>query len=235
MVELLRWCGVLLLCASLTVAQEPVRPAPLRNAEDTRLRLAGKLLLDARRDGFMPLKEIVYAPARTHFLVLACGYECNDNLGFLFRADGSGKRKFTARGDFILQSSIEWSADGRKVYYYRINSSGAAVPRGAPPEGWIEVDVKTGLKAPARSRRLKTTASYAVFNVRDDDVLNVRAGADTKAQIVGSLPHSAKDVRVTGAAVRAGGNVWAPIQVNGLTGWVNQNYLCESRAQTKPN
>ncbi len=228
--KLARWCGALLLGVGLAVAQEPVR-----NADDTQLRLAGKLLLDARRDGFMSIKEIIPAPDQQHFAVVACGYECNDNVGFLFNADGTGKRKFTARWDVILQSAVEWSAAGRQLYYYRINSSGAAAPRGAPQQGWIEVDVQTGRKAPARSRRLKTTASYVVFNVRHDDGLNVRARAAAKAQVVGTLPHDTKGVRVIGAAVRAGGNVWAPIQAHGLAGWVNQNYLCEARAETKPN
>ncbi len=200
-------------------------------AGGTQLRWRARVLLDARQDGFMSVKEVIRAPDQQHFAVVACGYECNDNVGFLFNAGGTGKRKFTARWDVILQSAVEWSTDGRQLYYYRINSSGAAAPRGAPPEGWIEVDVQTGHKMPARSRRLKTTASYAVFNVRHDDVLNVRARADAKAQITGTLPHDARGVRVTGAAIRAGGHVWAPIQANGLTGWVNQNYLCEERTQ----
>lgn len=205
------------------------------NDAGTQLRQNGRLLLDAQQDGFMSIKEVLPAPDHTHFAVVACGYECNDNIGFLFHTDGSGKRKFTARWDAILQSAIEWSADGRQLYYYRINSSGAAAPRRAPSEGWVAVNVRTGDKTSARSRRLKPTARYAVFNVRADDGLNVRTRADAKARIIGTLTHNTKGVRVTGAAVRAGGNLWVPIQAQGLSGWVNQNYLCEERTQPTIN
>jgi hypothetical protein len=183
----------------------------------------------------MSIKEVLPAPDQKHFVVVACGYECNDNLGFLFRADGSGKRKFTGRWDVILQTAIEWSADGRRLYYYRINSSGAEAPRRAPRPGWIAMDIRTGLKTPAQTRRLKSKARYAVFNVRAGDVLNVRADADAKARIIGALAYDAKGVRVTGAAVLSGGNLWVPIQTQGLAGWVNQNYLCEERTQTATN
>lgn len=205
------------------------------NAAGTQLRLGERVLLDAQQDGFMSIKEVLAAPDQKHFAVVACGYECNDNIGFLFRVDGSSKRKFTARWDVILQTAIEWSADGRQLYYYRINSSGAAAPRRAPSEGWVSVDVRTGSKTSALARHLKNTARYAVFNVRNDDVLNVRARADAKAQIIGTLTHAAKGVRVTGAAVLSGGSVWVPIQAQGLSGWVKQNYLREDRTQTKTN
>lgn len=211
------------------------------NDAGTVLRLRARLLLDAQPDGFMSIKEVVPAPDQKHFAVIACGYECNDNIGFVFRADGGGKRKFTARWDVILQNAVEWSADGRQLYYYRINSSGAEAPRRAPAEGWVSVDVRTGAKSVARTRQLKTTANYAVFNVRHDDVLRVRTRPAAQAQSLGALAHDAKDVRVTGAAVRDGSISWVPIRanrVNGaneLTGWVNQSYLREERAAARPN
>lgn len=205
------------------------------NDAGTQLRLGGRVLLDAQQDGFMSIKEIMPAPDRTHFAVVACGYECNDNVGFLFRADGSGKRKFTARWDVILQTAIEWSADGRQLYYYRFNSSGAEAPRRAPSEGWVAVNVRTGIKTIARTRRLKSGARYTVFKVHAGDGLNVRASAGVRAPVIGALPHNAKGVRVTGAAVLSGGSLWVPIQAPGLSGWVNQNYLCEERTQATTN
>lgn len=212
----------------------PSRAFSLNDA-GTQLRLGERVLLDAQQDGFMSIKEVLPAPDQTHFAVVACGYECNDNIGFLFRADGSGKRKLTARWDAILQTALEWSADGRQLYYYRINSSGAAAPRRAPAAGWVAVDVRTGTKSAAQMRRLETTASYAVFNVPPADVLHVRARATAKAQSIGTLTNEAKDVRVTGPAVRNGSILWVPIRANGLTGWVNQNYLREERAASRPN
>jgi hypothetical protein len=221
--------GLLVLFALLPVVQTQPADKPLLNAASTQLSLRGRTLLDADKDGFMSIKEIVYAPNNEHFAVIACGYECNDNRGFLFRRDGGGKRQFTARWDFIQQSALEWSEDGRTLFYHRINSSGAAAPRKAPPPGWIQVDVKSGSKAPATTRKLKTTASYAVFNLRGDDQLNLRAAPRLKAKIAGRLPHNATGVKVTGASVKSGGVTWAPVQMGRLAGWVNQNYLCEER------
>lgn len=224
--------GLCLLFNFLAWGQTPL-PNSAFSLNDTgaQLRLGGRVLLDAQQDGFMSIREVLPAPDQHYFAVVACGYECNDNLGFLFRADGSGKRKFTARWDVILQTALEWSADGRRLYYYRINSSGADAPRRAPTPGWVAVDVRTGAKTSAQLRRLKSTARYAVFNVRPGDVLNVRARAAARAQIIGLLAHDTKGVRVTGAAVLSGGNTWAPIQAQGLSGWVNQNYLCEDRTE----
>lgn len=201
-------------------------PHPTLDAERTQLWLQDKLLLDARQDGFFSLKELRYAPDARHFVVLACGYECNDNLGFLFKADGSGKRQFTARWDYILQSAVEWSADGRKLYYFRINSSGAQAPRGTAANGWVEVDVQTGRKRRATTRRLPATASYTVINLRGNEVLPVRAAPGSKAKVVGSLPPRAQGLKVVGASVLAEGVRWVRVQAQGVSGWVNQNYLC---------
>ncbi len=191
------------------------------------LTLGGKLLLDSQKDGFMSLKEVRYSPKGDQFLVIACGYECNDNIGFVFKADGSGKRKITARWDYILQSVVEWSEDRRKIYYYRINSTGADPPGNAPAEGWVEVDLKTGRKATATTRRLKTDASYAVFNVAGNDVLNVRAKPNERAEIAGAIPPKAKGIKVTGAGVKVGLARWVPISYHEVTGWVNQRFLYE--------
>lgn len=232
------WIVVAVLCACSprqnTPAHPPAPPAPQRpalkaviSADYTKLTLGEQVLLEAGKDGFLSIHEVRYSPAQDYFLVIGCGYECNDNVGFLFAADGSGKRKFTARWDFILQTAAEWSADGKYVYYYRINSSGAEAPAGAPAPGWVQVEIKTGTKAPAATRVLKPAATYRVFNVAHDDVLNVRAAAGAAAPIAGTLPATAAGVRVTGTGVTAGGSVWVPIRHGELAGWINQNFLCE--------
>lgn len=210
--------------APMVVAQNA--KASINEARD-QLTLDGQVLLDAQKDGFMSLREVRYSPQRRHFLVIACGFECNDNIGFVFKADGSGKRKITARWDYILQSAVEWAKDGQKVFYFRINSTGADPPPSAPAEGWVEVDLKTGRKSPATTRALKTDASYAVINVIGDDVLNIRAKPGRTARIVGSISRDGRGIKVTGVGAKAGREQWVPISYRNIAGWVNQNYLYE--------
>lgn len=208
---------------------------PVISESRERLTLDGETLLDAKRDGFMSLLEIRRSPTSAHFLAIACGYECNDNIGFVFNSDGSGKRRITSRWDYILQSVAEWAEDGGKIYYYRINSTGAEAPKDAPAEGWVEFDLETGHKRPATTRSLKVGASYAVFNVRADDILNVRSKPGRRAGIVGAIPHDASGVKVTGAGVKSGRERWAPITYGKITGWVNQNYLREESQSPHTN
>ncbi len=214
-------------CLSVAGLAAPQAARATINEAADQLTLGGKALLDARKDGFMSLKETRYSPTGDRFLVIACGYECTDNIGFVFNADGSGKRQLTARWDHILQSAIEWSEDGDKIYYYRINSTGADPPPNAPAEGWVAVDLKTGRKSPAASRALKIGASYAVFNVSGKDALNVRSKPNPKAEIVGAIPADGKGIKVTGAGVKVGRVRWVPIKYKEIAGWVNQNYLHE--------
>ena len=101
---------------------------PVFNEDETRLLFNHKVKLDSEKDGFMRLLEIRFSPDSKRFLVLACGFECTDNVGFLFNADGTGKRKFTGSWDWILWNNVEWSADSQFVYYYRIQSTGADPP-----------------------------------------------------------------------------------------------------------
>lgn len=195
--------------------------------DGAKLELGDRVLLTSEKDGFMSVHQVRYSPDGKHFVVIGCGYECNDNVGFLFNADGTGKRKFTAPWDFILQDKIEWSADGKKLYYYRINSTGADPPANAPSESWIEVNLKTGRKAFASSRRLKPGASYAVFNVLAKDSLNARSAPGIAAKISARLPYNARDVKFSGQMQRIGKVIWVRIEFGGVSGWVNQNFLYE--------
>ncbi|HMV51139.1 MAG TPA: hypothetical protein PKD31_25590, partial [Blastocatellia bacterium] len=175
--------AILLLLACATAAAQTI------SEDGTKLLRGNRVLLDSNKDGFMAVHQVRPSPDGKRFAVIACGYECTDNVGFLFNADGGGKRQFTMRWDFLLQDVLEWSADGKKLFYYRINSTAAEPPKTAPAEGWVEIDLATGRKAAAASRTLKPNASYAVFNVRMDDSLNVREAPSLKANIAGKLPY----------------------------------------------
>ena len=202
-------------------------------SEDKQQVLLGrKVLLQSDRDGFMAVHRIMYSPNGKHFVVIGCGYECTDNIGFLFRADGTRKRTFTARWDVVFDDKLEWSTDSSKIYYFRINSTGAEPPRSAPPEGWVVLDVATGRKGPATGRRLDQRATYSVFDTADG--LAVRAQPGAKAKELGSLPSDARGVSITGAAKLIGRALWVPIKHNELSGWVNQNYLYKQEAFPSP-
>jgi hypothetical protein len=200
--------------------------------DETKLLLGNRVLLDGGKDGFMSVKQVKPAPDGKHIAVIACGFECNDNVGFLFNAGGAGKRKFTARWDSILQDKLEWSADGNRLYYFRINSSGADPMPNAPAEGWVEVDVATGRKTMETSRRLKPKARYAVFRVSPEDPLNVREAPGLNAQITGKFEGKVQGIQFTGESRKIGRTVWVKIKHEGAVGWVNQNYLYEMTLST---
>ncbi len=224
--RLFRYLQIFSLCLALCSTANAQKA--LASEDDTKLKLGNRVLLVNEKDGFMAVHKVRYSPDGKRFVVIGCGFECNDNIGFLFNADGGGKRKFTARWDFILQDKVEWSADGKKLFYYRTNSSGADSPRYAPAEGWIEVDAATGRKAAAVSRSLKPETSYAVFGIRRDDSLNVRQSPGTKANVIDKLPHDAKNIRYTGERQKVGKDIWVRVKLNGVIGWVNQNFLYET-------
>ncbi|MFN0108216.1 MAG: hypothetical protein ACKVZH_05115 [Blastocatellia bacterium] len=215
-------CLIVFVWASQPVASQ--QPQATISEGGTTLKLGNRVLLTSEKDGFMSVHKVRHSPDRKFFVVIGCGYECNDNIGFLFNADGSGKRKFTARWDNILQDKVEWSADGKRLFYYRVNSTGADPPANALVSGWVEIDLTNWRKAMASSRALKPDASYAVFNVRRDDFLNIRESANAKGKSVGKLAHDAKDIRFAGEKGKGG---WVKITRNGVSGWVNQNFLYE--------
>ncbi len=200
---------------------------PTFNEDQSRLLMNGKVYLDSNKDGFMGLKKILYAPNQKQFLVLACGFECSDNIGFLFNADGTGKRKFNRAWDWILDEKVEWSANSQFVFYYRINSTAADPPVNAPKEGWMQVAAKTGAKAAATSRRLKAKASYAVFRIYQNDPLNIRSAPGLRTKVVGQIPFDGKGLQYLSESTQVGKEVWAKIKYGKLVGWVNQSYLYE--------
>jgi hypothetical protein len=224
--RILRWFFVCALMATANAQSPP--PRAVVSDDDLKVMLGSKVLLQNEQDGFMSVHRIVYSPDNKNFVVIGCGFECTDNIGFLFRANGTRKRRFTARWDVILQDKLEWSTDSRKVYYFRINSTGADPPKTAPPEGWVVVDVATGKKGPATTRRLQEGASYSVFNTSDG--LAVRALPGVRAKELGRLSSDAKGVIVTGPGKLSGRAIWVPIKHDALSGWVNQNFLFKEAA-----
>ena len=224
--RLLRYLQFCCLCLALCSTANAQKA---QASEDrSKLQLGNRVLLTSEKDGFMSVSKIRYSPDGKRFVVIACGYECNDNIGFLFNADGSGKRKFTARWDNILQDKVEWAIGGKQLFYYRVNSSGAEPPANAPASGWVEVDAATGRKSPATARTLRPEASYAVFRIPPDDSLNVREAPGAKSKITGKLAHDSTGIHYAGEKQKAGRETWAKIKHQNLTGWVNQNFLYET-------
>lgn len=197
-----------------------------RSSDDgLKLLLGEKMLLESERDGFMSIHAVSYSPTGKYFVAIGCGFECTDNIGFLFRANGTRKREFTDRWDSIFQDKLEWSSDGKTLYYYRINSTGADPPKSAPKEGWVALDVNTLKKSPATSRRLDVGKSYVVF---DAESLSVREAPGVKSKELGKIPLNSKGVVVSGPAKVVGASIWVPVVYKDLKGWVNQNYLFRS-------
>jgi photosystem II stability/assembly factor-like uncharacterized protein len=69
---------------------------------------------------------------------------------------------------------------------------------------------------------------YAVVNVAQNDVLNIRSAAGVSQPIVGYFASDATDVMETGATSSADGAAWVEVRKSdGVTGWVNAYYLTE--------
>ncbi len=220
--KLLFGIAVLALFSSIVAAQD-LRPSI--NELRTRISIDGQMLLDSIQDKVQGIQGYQFSPNKKHILVLACGYECNDNLGYLFNADGSGKRPLSSRWDFILQSAVEWSNDSRYIFYYRINSSGSRPPKSAPRPGWTEIDIATMKKSPARHRVLSRDTEYAVFNVSAGDALILRSKPGRKSPAIMPIPADATGIRVFGRAVRVEDGNWIQVRYENHSGWVNQAYL----------
>ena len=102
--------------------------------DGAKLKLGNRTLLENSKDGFMAVHKVRYSPDGKRFLVIACGFECNDNIGFLFNADGSGKRKFTTRwanGRKSEASSRTLKPDARYAVF-RISATDSLNVRQAP-------------------------------------------------------------------------------------------------------
>ncbi len=63
--------------------------------------------------------------------------------------------------------------------------------------------------------------TFWVYGVAEDDVLNVRMGPSTEADVVGAIPPEARGVRMAGACE----GMWCLVEFGGNRGWVNRSYL----------
>lgn len=69
--------------------------------------------------------------------------------------------------------------------------------------------------------------TYAVFNVKPNDVLNVRAEPDPKSAKVYSFGPGVKRVKSTGKQTRIGNTPWIEVNFEGGAGWVNRQFITE--------
>src|SRR5687767_4238866 len=111
-----------------------------------------------------------------------------------------------------------------------------AAPTAAATEAAVAVSIgpaapKTPI-APAAFEEPKTKpARFAVFDVKSNDVLNVRAEADSKSQKVYSFGPSVKTVRTTGKASQNGSTQWVEVAFGGGTGWKIGRASCRERVE----
>ncbi len=80
---------------------------------------------------------------------------------------------------------------------------------------------------------------HSVTDVSADDVLNIRADIDyhqdvAESEIIGTIPHDATDVMVTGVSVDIGEAKWREVEYNGTLGWVNERYLKPTNLLLQP-
>jgi hypothetical protein len=193
--------------------------------DDGKVYLGNTVILDVAQEnlGCFGVGEIAYSPTGEYFLVVLQCFE-GDNDAFLFRADGSDKRRVTGEWDYINYYNYKWSSDGQSFTYERINSCCKEPPSNAPPVGLVRYDIRTGKKT------LLVTPTppllpYRVVDVESNDVLNVRSGPGIENPIVGTIPPNGTDIQVTGTGEQNGNDIWVPIKYQEITGWVNSSYL----------
>ncbi len=71
-------------------------------------------------------------------------------------------------------------------------------------------------------------AEYRVFNVKDDDVLNIRELPGHKTAKVGALGPTTSGLRPTGACRMVGTGAWWELDTSGTGAWVNSKFLTAS-------
>jgi len=74
---------------------------------------------------------------------------------------------------------------------------------------------------------------YSVYNIKSNDVLNVRTAAGVGNPLTTTLPYDKKNVFRTGLTATASSAEWWQIyKADGTKGWVNASYLTEFRSPT---
>jgi len=80
------------------------------------------------------------------------------------------------------------------------------------------------IKAPQSSRQ-----TYNVIGINDGDTLNVRSNPGSQSPLAATLDGRATGIVITGESFRVGSDVWVPIRVGNVSGWVNRKYLSPDR------
>lgn len=71
------------------------------------------------------------------------------------------------------------------------------------------------------------SVKYAVFGVKSDDVLNVRAEPDPKSKKVYSYGPAVSAITATGRQLVSGDVPWVEVSFEGGTGWINRHFVRE--------
>ncbi len=96
-------------------------------------------------------------------------------------------------------------------------------PGGATPLSPVVTFTPTTQPAPGGS-----SGAYAVINVLEDDVLNIRSGPGVENAVVGTLEPTEIGIMRTGRNSSVGEDLWVEIQnPGGGTGWVNADFMTE--------
>lgn len=91
------------------------------------------------------------------------------------------------------------------------------------------------LSCGAMQTTFANTQGYQVINVATWDALNMRSGAGSRFDIIGSIPANTNGITLTNDVSDVGESTWVKIIWNGQTGWVNKRYLTIAQASVNPD
>lgn len=111
-------------------------------------------------------------------------------------------------------------------------ASGSTSPSGALAPALPGTDTGAAVPGPpqqdvAAGDTTEPIGIYAVFGVKEGDVLNVRAQPDSKTSKVFSFGPTVHTIRNTGRAADNSGTRWLEVSFEGGTGWVSRNNVTE--------
>jgi uncharacterized membrane protein len=88
--------------------------------------------------------------------------------------------------------------------------------------------------APEPVRHDDGAPRFGVRGVGSSDVLNVRASANPRGKVVGTIPPDATEVRTTGKRLKRGRSLWWEVSYGQVHGWVNSRFLARRREPQIP-
>jgi len=132
-------------------------------------------------------------------------------------------------GDVIVSMDGQLIFDGPElVEFIQQKRPGSTVLVRVRRDGstW-EINVLLGKRPSHASPSAK---EYRVVGVASDDVLHLRASAGAASPIVTDIPHDATRLVSTGRTAKVGDDTWMEIVFEGSRGWVNAEYIMQSRS-----